>query len=65
MSNGVDFTGDQGQGIKGHTTDMPTGKMGGKGPIDSPVKSFADSGKGVEMPKGKTPSANIIQSPAF
>lgn len=65
MSNGISFTGKQGDGIKGHSTKMPTGKMGGSGGIKSPVGDFPSSGKGVSMPSGKVPSSNNIQSPAF
>ena len=59
----VDFTGNQGEGIKSHKTDMPTKGMGGKGKIESPVSTFPNNANKTDMPKGKTPGGSIIDSP--
>lgn len=63
-AKGVDFAGKQGEGMKSRTeTAMPTGKMGGKGKIESPVANFPTGRSNTAMPTGQVTGKTKIDSP--
>ena len=64
MAGKLDFTGKQGEGLaSAKTTGMPTGGMGGKGKIDSPVSNFPTGMNTTAMPKGQVSGKVKIDSP--